>query len=281
MPNRLQRCLQRRPVDLAAATVLGFSTSGLFDGILLHQILQWHHLLSGVRKPWLIDLRAQVLADGLFHFVMWCLLAVGLWLSFRARVGRVFSPTRRVFAWGLIGFGAWHFVDAIIDRWAIGIHHIRDDASSPLTWDIVWLVGFGVAPVLVGLWMRHGGDGSAPSVAGAPEGRAWSRILSRTRKYSLAPWVGLACACAIVSGTASTTDEALLVTMPGVSPAQALDKIASLDGRVRWADRSGAVWSLRMPSTRATAPSLEKTIDGWRDGVIVFRGTLLVGGCSL
>src|SRR5690606_18965301 len=27
-------------------TVLGFALGGFFDGILLHQILQWHHLLS-------------------------------------------------------------------------------------------------------------------------------------------------------------------------------------------------------------------------------------------
>jgi uncharacterized membrane protein len=44
-----------------AALLVGFSIGGLFDGILLHQILQWHHLLSGVRRPWLVDLRAQVL----------------------------------------------------------------------------------------------------------------------------------------------------------------------------------------------------------------------------
>jgi uncharacterized membrane protein len=27
---------------------LGFALGGFFDGIILHQILQWHHLLSGV-----------------------------------------------------------------------------------------------------------------------------------------------------------------------------------------------------------------------------------------
>ena len=28
---------------------LGFGIGGFFDGILLHQVLQWHHLLSGKR----------------------------------------------------------------------------------------------------------------------------------------------------------------------------------------------------------------------------------------
>jgi uncharacterized membrane protein len=31
------------------AAALGFALGGFFDGILLHQILQWHHLLSLVR----------------------------------------------------------------------------------------------------------------------------------------------------------------------------------------------------------------------------------------
>lgn len=40
-------------------TVLGFALGGFFDGILLHQILQWHHLLSLV--PAVDSLRLQVL----------------------------------------------------------------------------------------------------------------------------------------------------------------------------------------------------------------------------
>ncbi len=31
---------------LAAGVVLGLGLGGLVDGILLHQILQWHHMLS-------------------------------------------------------------------------------------------------------------------------------------------------------------------------------------------------------------------------------------------
>lgn len=31
--------------------LLGLSLGGFFDGILLHQILQWHHLLSLVADP--------------------------------------------------------------------------------------------------------------------------------------------------------------------------------------------------------------------------------------
>ena len=56
--------------------VLGFALGGFFDGILLHQILQWHHLLSLV--PGLEDIRLQILWDGYFHALMYALAALGL-----------------------------------------------------------------------------------------------------------------------------------------------------------------------------------------------------------
>ena len=62
--------------------VLGFALGGFFDGILLHQILQWHHLLSLV--PGIADLRLQVLWDGYFHASMYAIAAVSLWGLWRA-----------------------------------------------------------------------------------------------------------------------------------------------------------------------------------------------------
>jgi uncharacterized membrane protein len=53
-----------------AGFLLGFSLAGFFDGILLHQVLQWHHLLSDVQLAALRDIRAQLLADGLFHVLI-------------------------------------------------------------------------------------------------------------------------------------------------------------------------------------------------------------------
>jgi len=67
-----------RPELKWAGVLLGMALGGFFDGILLHQILQWHHLLSAVEgQPWL-DLRMQLVADGLFHVLMHAVLATGL-----------------------------------------------------------------------------------------------------------------------------------------------------------------------------------------------------------
>ncbi len=58
-----------RPGNRSAATaagVLGFALGGVSDGIMLHQVQQWHHFLSRVTGEALRDIRAQILAGGLF-----------------------------------------------------------------------------------------------------------------------------------------------------------------------------------------------------------------------
>jgi uncharacterized membrane protein len=45
---------------------------------LLHQVLQWHHLLSLVQGDLYRDIRVQILADGLFHAAAYLLAAGGL-----------------------------------------------------------------------------------------------------------------------------------------------------------------------------------------------------------
>src|SRR5690606_21137443 len=92
--------------------LLGFGMGGFFDGILLHQVLQWHHLLSAYQAGPLGDLRVQVMADGIFHVLMYVVAMAGLWGLYRAR--RAGPPTRRrLLAAFLVGFGIWHVVDAV------------------------------------------------------------------------------------------------------------------------------------------------------------------------
>ena len=65
---------KRRRLLWGAGTV-GFALSGFFDGILLHQVLQWHHLFSLVPGEMCRDIRNQILMDGWFdvlHGVIAC-----------------------------------------------------------------------------------------------------------------------------------------------------------------------------------------------------------------
>ena len=138
--------------------LLGFSLGGFFDGILLHQILQWHHLLIAVEREPFQDIRVQILADGIFHALMYVIAVIGLWLLWRSRAE--FSADRAdrlLFANMLIGCGVWHIVDGVFSHWIMGIHRIKMDSANPLVWDLIWFFVFGIAPLLVGMLLRRGG----------------------------------------------------------------------------------------------------------------------------
>jgi uncharacterized membrane protein len=138
------------------AALIGFGFGGFFDGILLHQILQWHHLLSALDQGRPGDLAFQVMADGLFHAVMYVIAAVGLAYLLRRRSALAAPDAARAFsAVFLIGFGLWHVVDALLSHWLLGIHRIRMDVANPLLWDVGWLVVFGLLPLLAGWWWQQ------------------------------------------------------------------------------------------------------------------------------
>ena len=64
----------------APALLLGIGLGGFVDGILLHQVLQWHHMLTSTDEhpmTTVTGLEANTLADGLFHLATWICVAAG------------------------------------------------------------------------------------------------------------------------------------------------------------------------------------------------------------
>lgn len=234
---------------------LGVALGGFFDGIVLHQVLQWHHLLSAVQAA--RDLRVQILADGLFHALMYLLAIVGLAQLWRRRAaldGR--GAGRALGAAALLGFGAWHAVDAVLSHWILGIHRIRMDVANPLVWDLAWLAVFGLVPLACGLWLRHappGGSGGHGSHGGRG-GRTGAAALG------LATLVAGPLAALPAGGDAPL----LVVFAPGMDGAPAFEALARLDARVLWADRAGGVWAVH----------LTRRDQAWR---LYGSGALLVG----
>ena len=53
----------------SAGILFGLGLGGFFDGIVLHQILQWHHMLTsaGVPADTVAGLKLNTFWDGLFH----------------------------------------------------------------------------------------------------------------------------------------------------------------------------------------------------------------------
>ncbi len=60
------------------AVLLGIGPGGFFDGIVLHQILQWHHMVSHLYPPDnLAILQLNTTLGGFFHAVTWLVTLLG------------------------------------------------------------------------------------------------------------------------------------------------------------------------------------------------------------
>jgi len=251
-----------------AGYLLGFSFGGFFDGILLHQILQWHHLLSGITRAPFADMRVQILADGLFHAAMYVIAALGIWKLLQARYILVDRSSDRLLAADfLIGFGCWHVLDAVVSHWLLGIHRIRMDVPDPLFWDLLWFGAFGVSFLAIGIALRRR----------EPPSSGERRKRGKTTRSTLAPVLAIAvAAAALASAFAPLGGNVRTVTVllrPGATSAQLLAGLPDVDGRMVWSSTGGEVWVF------AVDPS-SNPMRLYRHGALLVSGTLLPAGCS-
>ena len=140
---------------LGAAVVLGIGLGGLFDGIVFHQVLQWHHLLSEPAPPTTVpSLQLNTFADGVFHAATWATTLVGVWLLAAAGGGAHIASRGRILTAGLlIGWGAFNVVEGLVDHYLLRIHHVRPGPEEAL-YDAAFLL-WGALFVAVGRWLAR------------------------------------------------------------------------------------------------------------------------------
>jgi len=148
-----------------AGVVLGLGLGGFFDGIVLHQILQWHHMLSAHPDGSIAgDLELNVLADGLFHLATYIFTITGIVLLWRAWRTPTAPASGRILAGSVIlGWGIFNLVEGVVNHQLLGIHHVWPDGpGSVLLWDIAFLI-WGLLFIGLGYAIVRSADAAAPS----------------------------------------------------------------------------------------------------------------------
>jgi uncharacterized membrane protein len=153
---------------VSSGVLLGAGMGGFVDGIVLHQLLQWHNMFSSITPPTdLVAMKYNMLWDGVFHALTWLMTAAGLWrlwlavsaphaaLSSRALVGAM-----------LLGWGAFNAIEGTVDHQLLGIHHVHP-GEDQLAWDLGF-IAFGMALCLTGwrLIRASAGRGQSARVSG-------------------------------------------------------------------------------------------------------------------
>ncbi len=131
--------------------LLGVGLGGFADGIVLHQILQWHNMLSAVRPPATLSaMQLNMRWDGFFHALTWVVTLAGVVQLWRAGLAGALPRPARAFAGQmLLGWGLFNLVEGLVDHQMLGLHHVREGAGW-LAWDLAFLAFGGLGLLLLG-----------------------------------------------------------------------------------------------------------------------------------
>lgn len=155
-----------REFPVAAGILLGLGLGGFFDGIVLHQVLQWHHMVTSAGYPanTVENLRYNTLLDGLFHAATYIFVVLGLVLLWRsAHRSHLWWSWKLLWGTMLMGFGIFNVVEGTVDHHLLGIHHVNETVP-PTQW-IYWDIGFliwGAAMIAGGLAFYRSGRRVSP-----------------------------------------------------------------------------------------------------------------------
>lgn len=145
---------------MTSGILLGLGLGGFFDGIVLHQILQWHHMVTSAGYPadTVENLEFNTLLDGIFHAATYVFVVAGVVLLFRSRRSRLRGhwSTRRFIGALLIGFGAFNLVEGAVNHQLLGLHHVNE--TVPREQWVYWDIGFlawGAAMLVGGLLLSQ------------------------------------------------------------------------------------------------------------------------------
>ncbi|RWE99964.1 DUF2243 domain-containing protein [Mesorhizobium sp.] len=144
-----------RQFPTLAGILFGLGLGGFFDGIVFHQLLQWHHMATSAGYPAdsVENLRFNTLLDGLFHAATYLFVVLGLVLLWRAaHQSHLWWSGKMLVGTVLIGFGLFNLVEGLVDHQILGIHHVNE--TVPREQWIYWDLGFLLwgALMLVGGW---------------------------------------------------------------------------------------------------------------------------------
>jgi uncharacterized membrane protein len=117
------------PVPLTTASmVLGIGLGGFIDGIVLHQVLQWHEMLSAkIPATDYVGKSVNMFWDGIFHFFCLIVVLVGVVMLWKLMGRKDVHRSGKLLGGGmLLGWGLFNIVEGVIDHHILKLHNVME-----------------------------------------------------------------------------------------------------------------------------------------------------------
>lgn len=133
----------------AGSIMLGIGLVASFDGIVFHQLLQWHSVYMDTHR------QGQIISDGVFHTFAVVMLAAGAVFLWRAGRPKDIDSGRRLLVSGiLLGGGGFNVIEGVINHHILQIHHVKPGDPNELLYDLLFLAS-GVLLYSIGMYLSR------------------------------------------------------------------------------------------------------------------------------
>jgi uncharacterized membrane protein len=145
--------ISRVPLN-TAGMVLGIGLGGFADGLVLHQILQWHEMLSAkVPATNYVGKSVNMFWDGIFHAFCFVVVVLGVALLWRASKLPSALKSGRLLVGGMLsGWGIFNIVEGVIDHQLLKLHNVMEYAPDHDVANFAFL-GISFLMLLFGIWL--------------------------------------------------------------------------------------------------------------------------------
>lgn len=143
---------------LTTAMILGIGLGGFVDGIVLHQILQWHEMLSAKIPPTdYLGKTVNMFWDGVFHAFTLLVTFVGMVMLWKLLQRQDISRSGYLLTGGLLlGWGVFNLAEGVIDHQILKLHNVRELVADKEIWNAGFL-GFSILLILGGYLLARQG----------------------------------------------------------------------------------------------------------------------------
>jgi uncharacterized membrane protein len=140
---------------LTAALTLGTGLGGFMDGIVFHQILQWHEMLSNkIDVTTVLGKSVNMFWDGLFHAFCLIVVCIGVFLFWKALLqANAYHSSKLICAGLLLGWGIFNVTEGMIDHYLFKIHNVRELTGKQNLYNLLFII-YSTALIIIG-WLLY------------------------------------------------------------------------------------------------------------------------------